>query len=128
MMAEIIIGQARILVGFADIDRDPFAVCEKLGPAMVPINSPVISLGGDACTDGEPGRDAHLPCQGDEIRMKIGTIAGAGITGVNSVADAPAGAIFGIAQFLDYVIVKRAGTGHVGRFSTCDLRSEEHTS
>ena len=46
MMAKIIIGQLRMLVGLADVDRHPFAVGMKLRPAVVAANDAGVLLAG----------------------------------------------------------------------------------
>src|SRR5207245_8388003 len=75
VMAKVIIGQAGILVGFADIHRHPLAVREELRPTVVAIDAAVVSLRRDGGADGETSRDAGRARQRDEVGVKIRAIA-----------------------------------------------------
>src|SRR5512144_1170198 len=98
MMSEVVGGEARVLVRFAHIHRHPLAVSEKFGPAMVPVNSTMIAFRRNCRANLQSGRDANLARQGDEIGVEVGAIPGAGVTGIDGIADTPPGAVFGVTQ------------------------------
>lgn len=59
MVAEVVVGEFGKFVGFADIDRDPFAISQALGPAMIAANYTVAFVGGNGESDGEARGNAN---------------------------------------------------------------------
>jgi len=114
VMAEVIGGQAGILVALADVDGPPLAVGVKLGPAVVAVHTTFVSCRGNRRTDSKPRRYVDGPAKRNEVGMKIRTISRAHVTGIDGVAFAPAVSVLNIAHAVDGVIVDGPGTNEIG--------------
>src|SRR3989339_212855 len=120
MAAKVVGCQTRIFVALADVNRPPLAVGKKLRPAMIAVSPAIVPLRRNCRADGEARRDAHRPCQGNEVRVKIRAVAGAGVAGVDRVALTPAVAVLDVAHAVDDVVVERPGAHQVTRLALDD--------
>src|SRR5262249_12548115 len=125
VMAEIVIRQARVLVGFADIHRHPLAVGKELGPAVVTVDAALVSFGGDGGADGEARWNARLAREGAERGVEDREVAVRRVARLARIASTHAGAILAIAYLLDHMIIKRPRPGQIGSFPARDLLRDD---
>src|SRR5207249_8555084 len=92
IMAEIVVCQLWVLPCLADIHRHPASICEKFGPAMIAVDRPFVFVRGNSRAYGKTSWYPDAARQSNKISVKIGTVAGPRIAGVESIAASPAGA------------------------------------
>src|SRR5947207_8353084 len=106
-MTKVVISQLWIFPSFANINRYPLTIREKIGPAMIALDLTLILVGWNGRADGETRGNVDDSRQGDEIRVEITAIAGAGIARIDGVSAAPPIPSFVIPHAADDVIVQR---------------------
>src|SRR5438046_6297920 len=89
IMTKIIISELWVLPRFTDVYWHPLTVCEKFGPAMIPLDLALILVSWNGRADGETRGYVDASRQRNEIRGEFATIAGPGIACIDRVAAAP---------------------------------------
>src|SRR5436190_2380425 len=89
IMTKIVISELWVLPRFTNVHRHPLTVCEKFGPAMIPLDLALILVSWNGRADGETRGYVDASRQSDEVRVEITTIAGADVARIYGVSAAP---------------------------------------